>query len=586
MTAGLVLGLFALMALNIPVAFAMLLAAIAYLTVLDQVPLIVVAQQAAAGTDKFLLLAIPFFFLAAELMSVGGSLQRLMDFSHALVGHIRGGLGQVNVVSSMLFAGMTGSAVADAAGPGRIEIEMMRRAGYDVGFSAAITGASATIGPIIPPSIPFVVYGSLAEVSVGKLFIAGILPGVAMGLFLMGSVWWIAGRRSFPCYRWPGWAETASRFVRALPVLVLPLVILGGIFSGVFTPTESAVVAAGYALLLGFATRELRSADLGAILLRVGADTSRIMLIVVASDVFSWILAREGVPQALAAATLALTDEPWLVLLLINVLLLLLGTVMEPLPIMVLVVPVLMPLVRSTGHRSGAFRRRRDAEPDDRPDHAAGWPRHVHDDGHREGVDGALRPRKPAVPGGPAAGAPSGDLRPGARTAPTAARVRPIGRADSVPDQPVLRPSRRTLARTRRWNGETAATAASIVSATTLVASLDTRRRPAPRTARRDNRSAASPTAAIFSVTINAISGSASLAGCVTAAPIMAVRVAITWAAPTDISAQFWPSFTACICRFQSAPMPPPVLPRRRRAMSSIPASCGCLDAGAAWRRQ
>ena len=349
MTAGLVLGLFALMALNIPVAFAMLLAAIAYLTVLDQVPLIVVAQQAAAGTDKFLLLAIPFFFLAAELMSVGGSLQRLMDFSHALVGHIRGGLGQVNVVSSMLFAGMTGSAVADAAGPGRIEIEMMRRAGYDVGFSAAITGASATIGPIIPPSIPFVVYGSLAEVSVGKLFIAGILPGVAMGLFLMGSVWWIAGRRSFPCYRWPGWAETASRFVRALPVLVLPLVILGGIFSGVFTPTELAVVAAGYALLLGFATRELRSADLGAILLRVGADTSRIMLIVVASDVFSWILAREGVPQALAAATLALTDEPWLVLLLINVLLLLLGTVMEPLPIMVLVVPVLMPLVHGLG---------------------------------------------------------------------------------------------------------------------------------------------------------------------------------------------------------------------------------------------
>ena len=427
MTAGLVLGLFALMALNIPVAFAMLLAAIAYLTVLDQVPLIVVAQQAAAGTDKFLLLAIPFFFLAAELMSVGGSLQRLMDFSHALVGHIRGGLGQVNVVSSMLFAGMTGSAVADAAGPGRIEIEMMRRAGYDVGFSAAITGASATIGPIIPPSIPFVVYGSLAEVSVGKLFIAGILPGVAMGLFLMGSVWWIAGRRSFPRYRWPGWAETASRFVRALPVLVLPLVILGGIFSGVFTPTELAVVAAGYALLLGFATRELRSADLGAILLRVGADTSRIMLIVVASAVFSWILAREGVPQALAAATLALTDEPWLVLLLINVLLLLLGTVMEPLPIMVTGGAGADAPGARPGHRSGPFRRRRDAEPDDRPDHAAGWPRHVHDDGHREGVDGALRPRKPAVPGGPAAGAPSGDLRSGARPAPTAARVRPIG---------------------------------------------------------------------------------------------------------------------------------------------------------------
>ena len=349
MTGALVLGLCGLMALNIPVAYAMLLAAIFYLTVLDQVPLIVVAQQAAAGTDQFLLLAIPFFFLAAELMGVGGSLQRLMDFSHALVGHVRGGLGQVNILSSMMFAGMTGSAIADAAGPGRIEIEMMRRAGYDIGFTAAITGASATIGPIIPPSIPFVVYGSLAEVSVGKLFMAGILPGIAMGLFLMASVWWVAGRRRFPLDAWPGWAAVGGRFVRALPALVLPVVILGGIFTGMFTPTESAVAASGYALLLGLVTRELRLAQLGAILLRVGADTSRIMLIVVASTVFSWILAREGVPQELAAATLTLTDRPWLVLLLINLLLLALGTVMEPLPIMVLVVPILMPLVRSLG---------------------------------------------------------------------------------------------------------------------------------------------------------------------------------------------------------------------------------------------
>ena len=349
MTGALVLGLCGLMALNIPVAYAMLLAAIFYLTVLDQVPLIVVAQQAAAGTDQFLLLAIPFFFLAAELMGVGGSLQRLMEFSHALVGHFRGGLGQVNILSSMMFAGMTGSAIADAAGPGRIEIEMMRRAGYDIGFTAAITGASATIGPIIPPSIPFVVYGSLAEVSVGKLFMAGILPGIAMGLFLMASVWWVAGRRRFPLDAWPGWAAVGGRFVRALPALVLPVVILGGIFTGMFTPTESAVAASGYALLLGLVTRELRLAQLGAILLRVGADTSRIMLIVVASTVFSWILAREGVPQELAAATLTLTDRPWLVLLLINLLLLALGTVMEPLPIMVLVVPILMPLVRSLG---------------------------------------------------------------------------------------------------------------------------------------------------------------------------------------------------------------------------------------------
>ena len=157
-----------------------------------------VAQQVAAGTDKFLLLAIPFFFLAAEFMSSGGVMQRLVDFARALVGHLRGGLGQMNVVASMFFAGVSGSAVADAAGPGKLEIEIMRRAGYPHGFSAAITAASATIGPIIPPSIPLVVYGSIANVSVGRLFLAGFVPGLLMGLFLMAAVWWLAGRRNFP----------------------------------------------------------------------------------------------------------------------------------------------------------------------------------------------------------------------------------------------------------------------------------------------------------------------------------------------------------------------------------------------------
>jgi tripartite ATP-independent transporter DctM subunit len=345
----LVVGLVVLLALNVPVAFAMLATSIIYLLLLQEVPLIVVAQQVAAGTDKFLLLAIPFFFLAAEFMSTGGIMQRLVDLARALVGHLRGGLGQVNVLASMMFAGMSGSAVADAAGMGRIEIEMMHRSGYDRGFSGAITAASATIGPVIPPSIPFVVYGSLANVSIGKLFLAGVVPGVAMGLFLMGAVWVLAGRRSFPRGEWAGFAHLARQFVHSLPVLFLPLIILGGIFSGVFTATESAVVAAAYALLIGLMMRELRPADVAPVLIRVGVDTARIMLIVVAASLYSWILAREGAPQALTALVLSLTDEPWLLLLLVNLLLLLLGCFMEPLPVMVIVVPSMLPLVQALG---------------------------------------------------------------------------------------------------------------------------------------------------------------------------------------------------------------------------------------------
>jgi C4-dicarboxylate transporter DctM subunit len=345
----LVVGLLALLALNVPVAFAMLTTSILYLVITQEVPLIVVAQQVGAGTDKFLLLAIPFFFLAAEFMNTAGITQRLVDLARAMVGHIRGGLGQVNVVASMLFAGMSGSAVADAAGIGRIEIELMRRGGYPLPFSGAITAASATIGPIIPPSIPFVVYGSLAGVSVGKLFLAGVMPGVAMGLFLMASVWVIAGRRNFPTGTWAGFAYLGRMLVRSLPVLVLPVIILGGIFSGVFTATESAIVAAAYALAIGLLLREIGLADIAPILIRVGADSARIMIIVVAATLYSWILAREGAPQALAGMFLNVTDEPWLLLLLINLLLLVLGCFMEPLPIMVIVVPTILPLIQALG---------------------------------------------------------------------------------------------------------------------------------------------------------------------------------------------------------------------------------------------
>ncbi len=349
MTWLMLVGLVVLLALNVPVAYAMLGVSILYLVLRQDIPLIVVAQQVAAGTDKFLLLAIPFFFLAAELMSSGGVMQRLVDFARALVGHLRGGLGQMNVVASMFFAGVSGSAVADAAGPGKLEIEIMRRAGYPHGFSAAITAASATIGPIIPPSIPLVVYGSIANVSVGRLFLAGFVPGLLMGLFLMAAVWWLAGRRSFPRTEWVGGRALVRSTLQSVPVLMLPVIILGGIFSGVFTPTESAIVAAGYALVIGLALGELKPRAVPGILVKVAADTSRIMLIVATASLYSWILAREGLPQQITAFFLGLGAEPWMFLALVNVLLLALGCFMEPLPIMVIVVPTLLPVVKALG---------------------------------------------------------------------------------------------------------------------------------------------------------------------------------------------------------------------------------------------
>ncbi|HEX8373838.1 MAG TPA: TRAP transporter large permease, partial [Geminicoccaceae bacterium] len=350
MSVVLIGGLFAFLALGIPIGFSMLLASILYLLAVGDVPLIAVAQRMAAGTDQYLLLAIPFFFLAAELMNSGGIMGQLVRVASAMVGHLRGGLGHVSVLANMLLSGISGSASADAAGLGRLQVEMMRKGGYDVAFAAALGAAAATIGPVIPPSIPFVVYGGIAGVSIGDLFLAGIVPGILMGVFLMAAVWVIARRRGYPLQPWRGFRALAAELGGALPIMVLPAIILGGILSGAFTPTEAAVVAAAYAFLVGkFLLRTLRWADLPPILVRVGTDTARLMFILCASSLFAWILALESVPQQLAGAMLSISQERWVVLLLINLLLLLLGTFLEPVVLLVLLVPILDPLIRQVG---------------------------------------------------------------------------------------------------------------------------------------------------------------------------------------------------------------------------------------------
>ena len=350
MTLFLLLGLVVLLALNVPIAFAMLFISILYLLFKGDVPLIAVAQRVVAGTDHYLLLAIPFFFLAAELMGLGGMLDRLMRFATVLVGHIRGGLAQVNVLSSMLFAGISGSAVADAAGMGRLEIEMMHKGGYGRGFAAAITASSSTIGPVIPPSIPFVVYAGIAGVSVGSLFLAGIVPGILMGVGLMVAVDVIARKRNYPRERRATLREVLIATWYSIPILLLPVIIIGGIRSGVFTPTEAAVVAAVYAFALGWLLlRTLGWLALYGALLKVGTDTARLTFIIASSSIFAWILAREGIPQAIANAFVEISREPWVVLLLINVLLLILGMFLEPIVVLVLLTPILSPLITLIG---------------------------------------------------------------------------------------------------------------------------------------------------------------------------------------------------------------------------------------------
>ena len=346
----LIIGLFFFFALNVPIAFSMILTSLLYLVIKGDIPLIGVVQQIAVGTDKYLLLAIPFFFLAGELMNAGGIMDRLVRLSKALVGHIPGGLGHVNVVESMIFAGMSGSAVSDVTAMGFIEIEMMRRMGYSSGFAAAVTGASATIGPVIPPSIPFVVYGGITGVSVGKLFLGGIVPGVLMGIFLMAAVYLIAIKRGYERSKRPLLLTILKEIFQAIPILILPFIIIGGILSGVFTPTEAAVVAAVYAFFLG--TIVLKATDIKEVfrlMIRVGLSTAKLMFIIAAASLFGWIMARENAPLLMTKAFLSLSNNPYVVLLLINILLLILGCVMETIAIMVILVPILTPLVQSLG---------------------------------------------------------------------------------------------------------------------------------------------------------------------------------------------------------------------------------------------
>ncbi len=354
MSASLILILSAclFLAMGVPVAFALGFSTLAALTLGSSFPLMVLLKETFTGIDSFPLMAVPFFILAAELMSGGSLTEVLLRFASQFVGHKRGGLGYTNVVGLTFFSGISGSALADAAGPGSMMIRMMDKAGYDKPYAAALTAATAIVGPIIPPSIIMIIYALQDEsVSVGTLFVAGLLPGllVAVGMCIVN--WRISTRRN---YRGdgehPGWKEIVETSIRALPALLLPVLILGGMRAGWFTPTEASVVAVFYALVCGkFIYRTLEWKALPDILARSALLTASVLIIIGMSASFAWLLTIEGLPSLLAGWMSAQDFSPWTFLIIVNVFLLLFGIFIEPLPGVMVLVPILAPVAAKLG---------------------------------------------------------------------------------------------------------------------------------------------------------------------------------------------------------------------------------------------
>ena len=342
-------GFLLLVVLGFPIVFSLAITSLLYLAVFG-IPVITMAQKMISGIDTYALLAVPFFILAGNLMNTGGVTRRLFRFASAMVGHIPGGLGHANVLASMIFAGMSGAAIADAGGLGTIEIKAMRDEGFDIGFSAAVTAASSTIGPIIPPSIPMVIYASIASVSVGKLFLAGAVPGILMGLALMIMIYFVAKKRNYPVHAAFSVKEAAFSFVDGFLPLLTPVIILGGILGGVFSPTEAAIVASTWALVLGMLVyREIKFRDLISVVMDTIKTTSMVVYIISAAAIFGWLLGREQVPQSVAQLLFSISKDPNVILLIIIIFLLIIGCVMETTAALILLTPILVPPVIQLG---------------------------------------------------------------------------------------------------------------------------------------------------------------------------------------------------------------------------------------------
>ncbi|MDM0058013.1 TRAP transporter large permease [Variovorax fucosicus] len=340
------------LAIGVPVAFALGLSTVTTLILAESYPLMVLLKETFAGIDSFPLMAVPFFILAAELMSGGSLTEVLLRFAGQFVGHRRGGLGYTNVVSLTFFSGISGSALADAAGPGSMLIKMMDKAGYDRSYAAALTASTAIVGPIIPPSIIMIIYALQDEsVSVGTLFVAGLLPGLLIAVAMCIVNFHVSKKRNYKGDgRTPPLREILETTWKAIPAILLPVVILGGMRAGWFTPTEASVVAVFYALVCGkFVYRTLEWKALPNILERSALLSASVLIIIGLSASFAWILTIEGVPQQMAEWLVGMNLSPWMFLIIVNVFLLLFGIFIEPLPGVMVLAPILAPVAMKLG---------------------------------------------------------------------------------------------------------------------------------------------------------------------------------------------------------------------------------------------